>query len=149
VVQEFTENDYVCHQRTVYETTLAVVPHFVHAAGRLPTTDRARLLGTAGWYALLIGVPAGDMNYLTRQPQWLLDDYHQAVRDALPLTGEALAAPPGGNDPEAEQLELMAALAAFHGRRVAWVLTRVLMGHESCRACGEEFNILDEWGIPL
>jgi hypothetical protein len=148
VVREFEENDYVCHQRCVDETALAVVPHFIHAAERLPPAARADLLGAAGFYALLIGVPAGPIGRVD-PPDWLAADYHRAVWDALPLTGEALAAPPAGKDPEYEQLRLMMALAAFHGRRAAWVLARVALGWESCRACGAEFNILDEWGVPL
>jgi hypothetical protein len=148
VVREFEEHDYVCHQRCPCQTALAVVPHFIHAAGRLPPPARVNLLGAAGFYALLIGVPAEAVGGMAL-PGWLADDYHQAVRDALPLTGEALAAAPSGEDPEADQLRLMMALAAFHGRRTGWVLARVALGVESCRSCGAEFNILDEWGVPL
>jgi hypothetical protein len=58
VVHEFHSENYVCHQCSVYHTTLAVVPHFVHAAGRLPPGDRGELLAAAGFYALLLNAPS-------------------------------------------------------------------------------------------
>lgn len=148
VVAEFSDQGYVCDQMAVVETTLAVVPHFIDAASKLPPIKRIGLLSLAGWYTLLLGVPAKAIGGVD-PPVWLVADYHQAVQEALPLTGESLAAPPAGNDPEGDQLKLMAALAVFHGRRVAWVLVRMVMGWGSCPACGEEFNILDDWGRDL
>jgi hypothetical protein len=148
VVTEFAEHYYVCHQAAIEETALAVVPHFINAASQLRPADRRELLITAGWYALLIGVPALSIGGID-SPEWLVNDYHAAIREALPLTGETLAVTLSGQDPERTQLELMAALAAFHGQRTAWVLLRMAMGSATCRGCGEEFNILDEWGVPL
>jgi hypothetical protein len=148
VIAEFSDKGYVCDQMAVAETTLAVVPHFIDAASKLPPIKRTGLLSLAGWYALLLGVPARAIGGVD-PPVWLVADYHQAVQEALPLTGESLAAPPAGNDPEGDQLKLMAALAAFHGRRIAWVLVRTVMEWGSCPACGEEFNILDDWGRDL
>lgn len=147
VVDEFNMENYVCHQYSVYHTTLAVVPHFVQAAGRLPPADRGELLGTAGFYALLLSAPPPYAPQFRPPPNWLVADYERAVQTALPLIGEALAAPPkSGPDPERSRLLLMAGLAGFHGQwRVGVLLTNV-SGWRMCRNCEAEFDALDEWG---
>lgn len=146
VVSEFDSENYVCHQCSVYHTTLAVVPHFVHAAGRLPPSQRDRLLSSAGLYALLLGVPFGAREGMPEPPGWLVADYERAVRDAVPLTGEALVVPPTGADAECDRLRLMSALAAFHGQhRLGCLLQRATDGF-MCRWCEAEFDLLAELG---
>ena len=147
VLSEFDSENYVCHQCSVYHTTLAVVPHFVHAAGRLPPADRGELLAAAGFYALLLAAPPPDAPRMPSPPEWLAADYDRAVRAALPLAGEALAAPPGGADPERGRLHLMAGLAGFHGQWRVGVLLTALAGYTvMCRWCEAEFDPLAEWG---
>lgn len=147
ILHEFHSENYVCHQGAVYHTTLAVVPHFVHAAGRLPPSDRGDLLAAAGFYALLLNAPPPESPRMPSPPAWLVADYDQAVRAALSLTAEALAAPPSGSDPERDRLRLMAGLAGFHGQwRVGVLLTR-LTESVFCRWCEAEFaDPLAEWG---
>ncbi len=146
VVHEFHSENYVCHQYSVYHTTLAVVPHFVHAASRLPPGDRGELLAAAGFYALLLSAPPPSAPRMPPPPEWLVADYEEAVRAALPLTGEALAAPPSGPDPERGRLRLMAGLAGFHGQWRVGVLLEEVTGSVFCRWCEAEFDALDEWG---
>jgi hypothetical protein len=147
VAHEFTAENYVCHQCSVYHTTLAVVPHFVRAAARVSPGERRELLATAGFYALLLGVPLRPERDWPEPPGWLVEDYHTAVQDARSLTGEAMAAPLAGADPERDQLGLMAGLAGFHGqRRVGWLLVRASAWDCHCRHCGAEFDALAEWG---
>jgi hypothetical protein len=148
VLHEFALENHVCHQFSVYHTTLAVVPHFVHAAGRLPPKDRGELLTTAGFYALLLGVPLqkNTPDLPVVPPSYLEADYDRAVQAAIPLTCEALAVPPSGADPEQSRLQLMAGLAGFHGQRRVGVLLNRVVGWVECSRCEAEFEPLEEWG---
>lgn len=145
VVGEFNRENYVCHQYSVYQATLAVVPHFVHAAGRLPPPGRSELLSAAGFYALLLGVPFASREVPDPPPD-LVADYERAVRAALPLAGEALAAPPSGADSERDMLRLMAAVAGFRGQSRVGVLLEEVTGSVFCQWCEAEFDALAEWG---
>ncbi|MBM3978832.1 MAG: hypothetical protein FJ304_00840 [Planctomycetes bacterium] len=146
VVSEFDSENYVCHQCSVYHTTLAVIPHFIYAAGRLPPGQRRELLSSAGLDALLLGVPFGAREEMPEPPEWLVADYDSAVRDAVPLTCEALVVPPSGPDAERDRLQLMAALAGFQGQHRLGCLLQRATGWFMCRWCEAEFDLLVELG---
>lgn len=146
VVEEFNVWNYVSHQCGVYHTTLAVVPHFVHAAGRLPPGERGPLLATAGFYALLVSAPPPHATTMAPPPTWLAADYDRAVQAALPLIGEALTAPSSGTDPDRDRLRLMAGLAGFHGQWRVGVMLWQTTGSVFCKWCQAEFDALAEWG---
>jgi hypothetical protein len=144
IVQEFVNDNHVCHQYTVYETTVAVVPHFIHAARQLPPASRRELLAAAGFYALLLGVPLVADNYINVPPD-VAAAYDQAVLGGRRLTGETLGCPWN----EKDLAGLLTAVAGFQGhRRLGTVIARVtssFMGVE-CPNCHQEFEPLVEWG---
>jgi hypothetical protein len=147
IVGEFLDDNHVCHQYTVYETTVAVVPHFIHAARWLPAANRRELLEAAGFYALLLGVPLVADKYINVPPD-IAAAYDQAVQDGRTLTGETLAC--AWNEKELSRL--LTAVVGFQGhRRLGTMLYRVtgwgFTGWEvECPFCHQEFEPLVEWG---
>ena len=112
IVQLFLDENHVCHQYTVYETTVAVVPHFIYAARRLPAANRRELLSAAGFYAMLLGVPLVADEFINVPPDIAIG-YDQAVLEGWILTGETLACP----WKEKELAGLLVAVAGFQGHQ--------------------------------
>lgn len=83
VCEEFNSNNFVCHQGGVFETTVACVPYFVHAASRLQPEQRLRLLQTAGMWSNLINNHTAAASADFDPPMIVLDDYRNACRSAL------------------------------------------------------------------
>src|ERR1051325_1495548 len=117
IAEEFWSENYVCHQFTVYETTVAVVPHFINAAGRLPPENRRELLESAGFFALLLGVPLAASEQI-RPPADVVEAYESSVVRARLLTAETL----NGSWDEFQLARLMTAMAGFQGHQRLGIL---------------------------
>jgi hypothetical protein len=135
--------DFACHQYSVYGTTVAVVPHMIRAASRLPPKhhNRYELLATAGLFALLVGRSAGRL-CPTSMSAVLKKAFAEAIRSAAPLVAVSLLE----SWPENEYARLLAALAAFTGHpQLSGLLSRASESI-ACPSCGAEFETLAEWG---
>ena len=144
VCDEFVLEQYVCHQGDVYETTVAVVPHFLRAASLLSPRARQPLLWYLGFPVSQLGSPLSPAPGLMTidPPTDVVAAYNEAMSRGVTLTLDSLSCEWG----EQELLGLMVALAAFRGqRRLASALGSVA-GWVSCPSCDAEFEPLVEWG---
>jgi hypothetical protein len=144
IAERFADRNYVCHQFCPSETTVAVIPHFVRAAGRVDAPHRARILEEVGYYATLLGVPLPpDCPHLCPDAE-VRAAYDAAVRAAAGLFAGVLALP--CSEPEA--VIRGAAMAGLHGHtRLATVLFKVgIFSGQECPSCSAEFDPLAEWG---
>jgi hypothetical protein len=140
----FADGNLVCHQFGVAEVTVAVIPHFIRAASRVPAAGRGCILTEAGYYATLLGVPLPPDSKHFRPPADVRVGYDRAVPVACALLAEVLALP----HDEAEAVSLSAAMAGLHGhRRLATMLFKLrIYSGQDCPQCGAEFDPLTEWG---
>jgi hypothetical protein len=142
VASEFDSENYVCHQATVYETTVAVVPHFVRAASLLSPTQRRRILESAGTYCIFItghrkcGIKEFD------PPAVVWEYYRQSLQEGARLTAESLLIPME----DRELMLLMSALAGFLEQRHVGNTLYVASAWAFCPNCEAEFEPLVQWG---
>lgn len=144
IAELFGDENHVCHQFGTSEVTVAVVPHFVRAAGRVSTPNRARILIEVGYYATLLGVPFPTGSKHIRPDTQIRDAYDAAIRTAAALFAEVLTLPCD----ESEAVARWAAMAGLQGHtRLARVLFKQRIdGCQVCPRCECEFDPLAEWG---
>jgi hypothetical protein len=123
-----------CHQFDVGEVAYAVVPHAVALAGQLPMRRRLWPLVIAGTVA---ACAAAFPSSTPPIPADLRADYEASAGPALRLALESLGQP---GWPPGEVVELLAVVAAFHGR-CDLAIHQFLHGGSnddlSCPWCGE------------
>lgn len=144
IAEEFAVENHVCHQFGPSETTVAVVPHFVRAAGRVSAPHRGRILEEVGYYATLLGVPLPPDSRHLRPDAEVRAAYDKAVCVAVGLFAEVLALPCS----ELEAVVRWAAMAGLQGHtRLATVLFKQrIYGCQECPRCRAEFDLLAELG---